>query len=165
MIIRKLQPNDASKLLIFLKQLDSEQDFMMYEARERKTSLEEMSSYIENINNSGSLILAAEADNSIVGFLTAEKGFVKRIQHSAYIVTGIIKDYWGKGIGTRLFEELDKWAVNNQITRLELTVMCNNKAAIALYKKMGFVIEGIKKNSIIINSHYIDEYYMAKLLI
>jgi len=42
--------------------------------------------------------------------------------------------------------------------------MTHNKAGIALYKKRGFEIEGTKRHSMLVNSHYVDEYYMAKLL-
>lgn len=42
--------------------------------------------------------------------------------------------------------------------------MENNEAGIALYKKMGFDIEGIKRNSLYVDGQYINEYYMSKLL-
>jgi ribosomal protein S18 acetylase RimI-like enzyme len=135
----------------------------MYEPDERKTTVNEMAEHIENISRSGSLMLIAESDNKIVGFLTAERGFAQRIKHSAYIVVGVLKDYSGFGIGNGLFEGLMKWSAENKITRLELTVMCHNERALGLYKKMGFTIEGVKHNSLIIDSKYVDEYYMAKL--
>jgi RimJ/RimL family protein N-acetyltransferase len=39
-----------------------------------------------------------------------------------------------------------------------------NEAALALYRKMGFEIEGKKRHSLLINNTYVDEYWMAKLL-
>ncbi|OAO80482.1 hypothetical protein A0O32_1432 [Anoxybacillus flavithermus] len=42
--------------------------------------------------------------------------------------------------------------------------MTQNQAGIALYKKMGFEIEGIKKHSLLVNGRFMDEYYMAKIL-
>jgi len=57
-----------------------------------------------------------------------------------------------------------EWAQGNNIKRLELTVMKHNQAGIALYKKHGFEIEGIKKSSMLVNGSYVDEYYMAKIL-
>jgi RimJ/RimL family protein N-acetyltransferase len=32
-----------------------------------------------------------------------------------------------------------------------------------LYEKNGFVIEGIKKNSMLVDREYVDEYFMAKI--
>lgn len=51
----------------------------------------------------------------------------------------------------------------NRLTRLELTVETPNEAAINLYKKSGFVIEGTKKCTMLVNGNYIDEYMMAKI--
>jgi RimJ/RimL family protein N-acetyltransferase len=79
-------------------------------------------------------------------------------------VIGILEQFTGKGIGTQLFQMLEAWARSNDIHRLELTVMTHNERAIALYKKMGFEIEGIKKHSLFVNGEYVDEYYMAKLI-
>lgn len=163
MIIRKAEPKDALPLLKMLVQLDSEQKYMMYEPGERKTTPEELAQRIESVDRSGSLMLVAESDSKIVGFLSAEKGFAQRIRHSAYIVVGVLKEYNGRGIGTKLFDRLIEWACENKITRLELTVMCHNEKALALYKKAGFVIEGIKRNSLLIDSKYVDEYYMARV--
>ena len=69
----------------------------------------------------------------------------------------------GIGVGTKLFNELDSWATANNIHRLELTVASKNKAGLSLYKKAGFEIEGTKRQSLIIDGKYMDEYYMAKL--
>ncbi|WP_392396641.1 MULTISPECIES: GNAT family N-acetyltransferase [Paenibacillus] len=41
--------------------------------------------------------------------------------------------------------------------------MVPNERAAALYKKMGFEIEGVKRNSIRMDGKYVDEYYMGKI--
>lgn len=43
--------------------------------------------------------------------------------------------------------------------------MMHNKAAIGLYKKIGFKIEGLKEKSLIVDRKYVDEYYMGKILL
>lgn len=165
MVIREIEVKDANDFLSMLKQLDSETKNMLFEPDERQTAVEELETKIKDTKNSNSLILVAEENDSIVGFLSADRGFARRIKHSAYIVIGILKDYRGKRIGTKLFEELDKWAYHNNITRLELTVMTLNVGGIRLYEKMGFKKEGLKEKSIIVDDEYIDEYYMAKILL
>jgi RimJ/RimL family protein N-acetyltransferase len=42
--------------------------------------------------------------------------------------------------------------------------MTHNEAGIALYRRRGFEIEGIKKHSLLLSGRYVDEYYMARLL-
>lgn len=164
MIIRKVEIKDSEKFLNMLKQLDNETNNMMFEPDERKTTIEEMDSKIRNIYDSKSLTLIAEDNGDIVGFLSSERGFAKRIRHSSYIVIGILKDYRGMRIGVKLLEALEKWALENDITRLELTVMQHNEGAIGLYEKMGFKKEGLKENSLMVDGRYVNEYYMGKIL-
>lgn len=164
LIIRKIEVKDSEKFLKMLDQLDHETKNMMFEPGERTTTVEEMEANIKNIIRRNSLTLVAVENDHIVGFLTAERGFANRIKHSAYIVIGLLKDYRGKSIGSRLFEELEIWAIDNCIIRLELTVMTHNVSAIRLYEKVGFKIEGIKEKSLIVDNKYVDEYYMGKIL-
>jgi len=164
MIIRKIQLKDAEKFLIMLRALDNDTAYMLYGPGERDTTIEEMKKRNKNIQASNSLLLIAEENDQIVGYLSAQRGFANRIKHSAYIVTGILKDYRGRGIGTTFFEGLEIWALESGIIRLELTMMLHNDHALGLYQKMGFKIEGLKEKSMIISDHYVDEYYMAKII-
>ncbi|NLZ48479.1 MAG: GNAT family N-acetyltransferase [Clostridiales bacterium] len=117
LIIRKAELEDAENLLNMLKQLDNETKYMMYEPGERSTTVDEMKDTLEQMISSNSLMLVAEDQERIVGFLSAERGFANRISHSAYIVIGILKSYRGKKIGANLFKELINWASHNDIVR------------------------------------------------
>ena len=77
---------------------------------------------------------------------------------------GVLRDYSGKGIGTTFFKNLDKWARQHGVHRLELTVECHNHAARHLYEKSGFKIEGTRVKSMLVEGNFVDEYYMAKIL-
>jgi len=66
--------------------------------------------------------------------------------------------------GFRLLTELEKWAIGVNVSRMQLSVMVNNRRAISLYEKSGYVIEGTKKNAVCLQSGYVDEHIMAKLI-
>jgi len=104
-------------------------------------------------------------DEQVVAYLIVQGNEPSRIAHRAYLVIGIHSDYRGRKIGTALFQHVENWAIVNGVHRLELTVMENNEAGVALYKKMGFDIEGTKRASLYVDGQYINEYYMSKLLI
>lgn len=42
--------------------------------------------------------------------------------------------------------------------------MTHHIAAVRLYKKMGFIIEGTKKHALKVKGQYVDEYVMSKLI-
>ena len=100
----------------------------------------------------------------MVGYLVVIGGNGKRVRHSAYLVIGILKEFTGRGIGTNLFQKLEEWSIAHNILRLELTVVIQNEPGVSLYKKMGFEVEGIKRNSLVIEDTFFDQYYMSKLL-
>jgi len=164
MKIRKVTPEDSDLLIKMLKQLDTETSFMMYEPGERTSTADDMKRRIEQWEKSGSLFLLLENEGAFAGFLSALRGEPRRVRHCAYLVTGILKAYRGNGYGTMLFEKMEQWARENGITRLELTVMAENGRARHLYEKMGFIVEGKKERSMIVDGSAVDEYYMAKLL-
>lgn len=152
----------------FLNTLDTETNCMMYEPNEREqcTNIQELKADIlSNVIEGNDFLQIAVEDYKIVGYIRAERGRFSRISHTVHIVVGILKDYNRKGIGTTFFVNLDKWAKENSILRLELTVECHNTAARHLYEKSGFEIEGIRKKSMRIEKNFIDEYYMAKVML
>lgn len=163
MYIRKIQTEDANDFLNVLLLLDKETKYMMLEPNERSNDISRVESMIQRSISGDDLILVAIENSNIVGFLSAQRGIPKRIKHTAYIVVGIREFFCGQGIGNKFLLALDLWAKENDITRLELTVMCPNIIAKHLYEKNGFDIEGIKKNSMFVDGKYVDEFYMAKL--
>lgn len=164
--IRKIRETDAKSFLELCRKLDDETEFMMLEPGERQISVEEQIQHIKQIlQRDNQIILVAESENELVGYLAAYGGDFQRNRHSAHIIVGILQDFTGQGIGKTFFSELERWAKLNSIYRLELTVMSHNERAVNLYRKMGFEIEGVKKDSLLVNEEFVDEYYMAKLLL
>ncbi|WP_313800211.1 GNAT family N-acetyltransferase [Cytobacillus sp.] len=165
MLIRCIRPDDSEKFVKLVKTVENESKYMLFEPGERVMEPDQQKRRIEAMEKEGnSTIILAEDHDSLIGYLIAIGSNAKRKKHSAYLVIGILHEYRGRGVGTKLFKYLEEWAIEHHIHRLELTVIANNEAGLGLYKKMGFVTEGIKKHSLLINEEYVDEYYMAKLL-
>ena len=147
-LIREIHENDAEGFLNLSQKLDKETQFMMLEPDERLTTAAEQRELINRLLlRDNQIILVAETDNRLVGYLAALGGEYRRNRHSAHIVIGILQDFASQGSGTRLFSEINGWAQRRSIHRLELTVMAHNTTALGLYKKMGFEIEGTKKDA------------------
>lgn len=163
---RKLEVNEAQSFWNLMNQLDYETKYMLYEPGEREekaNNVSKLEHLIRESQTGDDFLLVAESENKLVGYISAQKGSLNRISHTAYVVVGILKDYRNQGIGTEFFRQLDVWAVEKKVSRLELTVVCENEIAKHLYEKSGFVIEGIKKKSVLVDGAFLDEYYMAKI--
>ncbi|MFD2044268.1 GNAT family N-acetyltransferase [Ornithinibacillus salinisoli] len=164
-MIREARLDDALGLAKLVEQVESESEFMLYDPGERKPTAEKQRNMIQALTKQdNATIFVVEEGEQLVGYLFAIGGNTKRTKHSAYLVIGILAAYRGKGIGTALFNELDHWARENTLHRLELTVVTKNNAGVSLYQNAGFEIEGMKKDSLFIDGMFVDEYYMGKII-
>lgn len=165
MKIREINVDDAEKFTLLTKEIEASSQYMLWEVGEKEVNVDEQADKIEAMQRSeNSTIFVAEQFDKLIGFLLTVGGGAKRNKHSVYIVVGISLNYRGQGVGKKLFEQMEKWAKERGICRLELTVVTLNEAALSLYKKQGFEIEGTKRNSLFIDGKYVDEYYMSKLI-
>ena len=89
-----------------------------------------------------------------------------KTRHRAEVAIALLKEYWGQGIGTRLFEEMIALAREKGDTlQLELGFVEGNTRARALYEKMGFRITGVHPNAIRLkDGTMLNEYSMVKQL-
>jgi len=165
LIIRQAEERDTESFATLIREVENTTNFMLFGPGERKFNPEAQRKMIKAFTaEKNSNIFLAESVNELTGYLIAKGGSASRNKHSAYLVIGIKEVFRGAGIGTRLFEELFSWGKEAGIRRLELTVMSENRAGITLYKKMGFEIEGVKKDSLLVDGQYKDEFYMARIL-
>ena len=110
------------------------------------------------------LVAVVEETQQVVGNLGLHRITRARRSHVGEIGMAVHDDYQGQGVGTILMaaaiDLADNWF---NITRLELTVFVDNQAAVRLYKKFGFEIEGTHRNYAFRNGEYVDTYAMARL--
>ena len=80
-------------------------------------------------------------DNKLVGFTLV--GIDKHYETSAAfdIMTGLVKDYRGKGIASEMFNFIKPKLKEKNIDEFYLEVLQENKAAIRAYQKTGFKIK------------------------
>ena len=108
-------------------------------------------------------ILVAEVERCVIGIAGLHVESNPRMNHIGSFGISIHPDYQSKGIGKALTEAIlelaDNWLM---LIRVELEVFENNKKAIELYRKMGFVIEGLKKYNGKRYGKYENDYVMAR---
>jgi L-phenylalanine/L-methionine N-acetyltransferase len=90
-----------------------------------------------------------------------------RCSHIAYIGgLAIHPDFAGKGFGIRMMHEIIELGKKMNLLRLELSVGSENFQAQKLYKKAGFVEEGVlrKYTHLVNEGRFLDEVMMSYLL-
>ena len=165
--LREAQESDAEAFLDLWDALDTETEFMLFEPGERKATLETQRTRLSDAAASENVqifVLEDGLTGYIAGFCAGRRSSNSRDRHALHIVIGIRQAYTGKKWGYALLSELENWAKSHSISRLELSVMVNNSNAIALYRKLGFKIEGTKSSAVKLQSGFVDEHIMAKII-
>lgn len=107
--------------------------------------------------------LVAVVDNRVVGHLGILPNISPRKKHVCSFGLAVHSNYQNMGVGKKLMEALvdlaDNWL---NISKIQLTVFTDNVVAISLYKKFGFVEEGIMKYDTFKNGKYADALLMAR---
>ncbi|WP_322081819.1 GNAT family N-acetyltransferase [Burkholderia sp. BCC1972] len=126
-------------------------------------SLEKWQKRIENVHERG-VSLVAEIDGTVVGHLGLQFEPNPRRRHAAGLGMMVDAARHGRGIGSRLLAAAIDLAENwLNLTRLELTVFTDNRAAIALYEKHGFRIEGESPGYALRDGVHASVYHMARV--
>jgi L-phenylalanine/L-methionine N-acetyltransferase len=115
-------------------------------------------------NAAGEIMLVAERGGVVVGNAGVHGVAALRRRHAAGVGIAVARDSQGQGVGSALMAALIDWSDNwAQLLRLELTVFSDNEAAIALYKKFGFVHEGTHRAYALRDGVFVDAHAMARL--
>ncbi|PAB60429.1 GNAT family N-acetyltransferase [Anaeromicrobium sediminis] len=163
-IVRSAEINDANDLINIVPIIDRETDYMIRIEGEFKCTLEEEESIIKRkLESKNDLFLVATINEKIVGTLGLSGSNLYRNKHVCGFGMGVLKEHWGKGIGSSLIGTMIDWTKENSIRRIDLQVVSKNHKAIGLYKKFGFEIEGTLKEDHRIGNEYVDSYTMARI--
>ena len=164
-IIRCPTKYDATELSELRVDIDGETEYLDRESGEDLLTAEDFEKLIyEDSIAKNTLFLIAEVEGKIVGFTRCVGSKLSRFKHKAEFGICILMQYWGCGIGKELLKNILLWADNQRIEKITLTVVETNKNALQLYKRFGFVEEGLLiKDRIHKDGKYYNTVIMGRL--
>lgn len=126
------------------------------------TTYETVEDYQKQFAVGSHLVAEDKETKTVVGLL----GFQTPSKLSAHqkvwsIDVGVLPSAQGKGVGTALLTAIKVLATEQGIHKLSLRVFSTNPAAIHLYQKNGFEVEGRLKDEFWIEGQFIDDLFMA----
>ncbi|NJK92314.1 MAG: GNAT family N-acetyltransferase [Blastochloris sp.] len=165
MELRPVTLEDAEAYLQLTRQIEAERDVSFYQHGEAIDNVSDQRSYLEWLRSSQNRqLLVALSGSDWVGYAMALGGELRIDQHAAIVVVEVLRSMQRRGIGTALMLEIEAWAWQHRLRRLELSVLATNHAAIQLYLKLGYQQEGLRRQARFIGNELQDEWIMAKLL-
>lgn len=164
-MIREPHETDAAAMNRFFVQLDRETVYMLFEPGERTVDDQAQADILRRAReNQNPLMLVAEEDGAIVGFCGIRRESQRKNQHCASLVVGVLAAARGRGLGEALVRQNLDRARAAGITRVELTVVEENFPARALYRKLHFQEEGLRRQSLFIDGRFHSEVSMGLIL-
>lgn len=165
-ILRCPTKQDAGLLAKLRLKIDGETENLDREAGEGLLTQKDFEELIyEDSVAERTLLLVAEVEGKIVGFARCEGNKLSRFRHKAEFGIGILKEYWGFGIGKVVLGNILMWADSVGIEKVSLTVVETNTKAILLYKRFGFLEEGLLlKDRIHRDGRYYNTIIMGRLV-
>ncbi|HYE84693.1 MAG TPA: GNAT family protein [Clostridia bacterium] len=163
LIIRKAEKSDAGRIVEYVETISGESDNLTFGPGEFGISVEKETEFLVGISaRSNAVYLVAEIDGRIVGSLNFSGGSRPRTAHTGEFGVSVLKEHWGKGIGTELIRHLLEWSKETGIIRkIDLRVRVDNHTAINVYRKLGFVQEGVITRDLLINEVFYDALLMG----
>ena len=167
LLIREAETEDAAELVSFLNRVSLETDFTSLDGDGILLTSEEMEVFLnKQASSDNQITLLAFLNDKIAGIVNITADQRKRVRHIGDLFIVIGKKYWNNGLGSLLLEEVVEWAqASGILRRLQLTVQTRNLAAVHLYQKHGFAIEGRQERGAYIEEgEFIDVYLMGRLI-
>lgn len=135
-----------------------------YMARLEAPPLDNLARYVARmIEDDYPFFVAADEADEVAGWCDIHPDEPPVHAHVGILGMALRPGWRGRRIGHALMEATLDHAKARGLKRVELTVYAGNTRAIRLYERFGFVTEGTKRQSALIEDAYVDVLLMARL--
>ena len=145
-LLRPAEAGDAASLVALRDSVAAENAFIA--SLPGDTSVAEEPLNITSLVADGGLGIVAELDGSVCGHCMVRRRsgrFERHIAELAIIVSNTVR---GVGIGRSMIATAVDWCRAVRVAKLELSVFPDNTGAIALYRRCGFIDEGMRRGAV-----------------
>lgn len=141
-VIRSAEANDAAAVRQHLISAARQTPYLLKTADEysRLTRREQAALLKSRAKADGAIIICAFVGDALAGLATVSPyGRLFRTSHRGTMSISIDRSLWGLGLGKAMMAEIISFSAFCGYTQLELSVDAENKRAIGLYERFGFV--------------------------
>ena len=166
-VLRNARPEDSLDLIQYLKTTSKETPYLIREPEEITITEEKEEQFIrDKMDAERELMLVAFTGGKHIGNCSLMSvAPYKRYRHRCDVAIALYKEYCGCGIGKIMLQTVLDVAKSMGYEQAELDVMAENKDAIAMYEKLGFIRYGtFPYNMKYAEGSYMDAYWMMKKL-
>jgi RimJ/RimL family protein N-acetyltransferase len=163
--IRPAEPDDSCAIINTVRSNAMERSYVLMEHYGKDPESER--EYIVGLDGKKNLLIVAEADSEVVGCLAAlqaDAGMRPETSHILHIGLHLSEAFRGLGIGRSLLDYSIEWASEMRFKKLEANIFTTNKRSLSMFRKAGFMEEGVRQNRVRIGTEFVSEVLMGKML-
>ncbi|MBQ9950559.1 MAG: GNAT family N-acetyltransferase [Clostridia bacterium] len=164
--LRTPNEGDAQAMIDMMLGCYAETEFLSSTPEEFRVTVEDELRFMQRFEASErECMISAFADGKLIGNVSVRQvSGAKRMRHRANIGISVLKDYWGRGVGSMLMDAAIQTAESAGYAQIELEVAADNERAIRLYERFGFREYGRCPRALKRENGYADEIGMVKIL-
>ena len=139
--LRNAVESDGAAVVQNFNLTHEETDFLLTYPEENSMDAKQEGEFLQKKADSDNEIeIIALVDGKVAGTAGIDAiGTKYKLKHRAEFGISVAREYWGLGLGTALTNACIKCAKEAGYEQLELDAVADNKQAISLYEKAGFV--------------------------
>jgi RimJ/RimL family protein N-acetyltransferase len=163
--IRPARPEDSCSIIDTVRSNAMERSYVLMEHHGKDVESER--EYISGLEGTRDLLIVAAAGDEVVGCLAAlqaDAGHRPETAHILHVGLHLQEPFRGLGIGPNLLDYGMEWAVEMGFKKLEANIFTINKRSLSMFRKAGFMEEGVRQNRIRMGKDFISEVLMGKVL-
>lgn len=101
--------------------------------------------------------------DSIVGFASGNIEYGFRMQHDAFVNVVVVPEWQGRGLGRRMHDRIESWALGHGVRRLTAAIQAPNAAGRAFAASLGYESEVTMRGYSLIGGRLVDRLRVGKL--
>ncbi|WP_332646413.1 GNAT family N-acetyltransferase [Lysinibacillus sp. 54212] len=165
-IIRPIESDEARAFINLQELVNKESDLEYYGEKEQNLTVQQVrKNLLEWRKLKNRTILLCIVNGIYAGYAVIKGNRSPRTNHVASLRIGVIASQQCLGIGSALLTHAEQWAMGHHIERIESCILVHNEAAIALFQKHGYSLDGTREGSVKIGNMTFNENYYSKRLV
>jgi ribosomal protein S18 acetylase RimI-like enzyme len=159
--IRPARQEDISGIIGVLKQVADERRYIVAEDVADQLSGD---SALMREDLEDQRFFVGTVDDEVVAWCGVEQPSLEKLAHNAELTLGVLEEYRGSGIGSRLMDRGLSWAAESGFHKVYNSVPATNQAGIEFLGDHGWNTEAIRRDHYRIDGEFVDEVMMAVTL-
>ena len=165
LVIRPAKAGDAASLAALQGDIYAEERWFVGDGPPSVNVLTRRLRTLEPQSSLYLVVLFREKGQEEVGaWLELHRLLPSKLRHVAMLTLAVAEPYRRRGAARSLLREAYRWGRQVGLKKISLNVRANNQAALTLYQKEGFVLEGREQAQVRLDDGFEDNLIMAKFL-